>query len=707
MPVGAPADQSSGNARQAAPPDPRFLDLASAVGEIRQACDELGKDARLSPFFFVVGAGISYPPVPLAAAVIEECQSVAKRYGRAGAQEGGAALDVYSLWFGRAYPGARQRQAYLRKLIDKKPLSLASLRLAHLLSAHKLTNVVVTTNFDDFIARALRLFGEEPAVCDHPRTVGRIDLERHDVQIVHVHGSYLFYDLANLRGEVTERARPDEDMSLTMVGLLDNLLWNRSPLVIGYSGWDGDIVMSALRRRLRGGSPLAQSIYWFAYKRGDVERLPSWLRDSADVRFVVPDEAPAETKASVQALRGTGASGGEPRTEPTLPAFTVFDRMNQVFEIGPPALFENPVKYFARSLEASLPDAELVGGDPYAFKALVQRLYRAGEEWGKEPRSQARDVPLEKLRESMRESKYKAAAALLATIIPARLSKLDPVARQEVFAAAALAGAALSGLTDAESTPRGATAPLTFDIRFERTLGQLPPGVAWCVASRPGQYGQEMQLDGKFHGAMTWHFVRALRDRKADLDGDGRVSVLEATILSAKALAKQAIAQTPVVAGDADRIALFGTGQAASGSGASGTIHALLVGVGNYGTSIPSLHGPANDVALMARLLGTRARRLYSGAKVTRLLDKDVTRRALQKAISALAAATRERDLALVYFSGHAYREETTPKGEPRTEYILVLRDYDRKGRGQLRQSELMALIAPAKAAQKLIVLDF
>src|SRR5262249_42755810 len=153
--------------------------------------------------------------------------------------DGVAALDLYSTWFGRAYPGARQRQQYLRSLIEKKPLSLASLRLAHLLSARRLTNVVVTTNFDDFISRALRLFGEEPSVCDHPRTIGRIDPDLYDVQIVHVHGSYLFYDLANLRGEVTTRARLEKETRFTMMGLLDSLLWARSPLVIGYSGWAG------------------------------------------------------------------------------------------------------------------------------------------------------------------------------------------------------------------------------------------------------------------------------------------------------------------------------------------------------------------------------------------------------------------------------------------------------------------------------------
>jgi len=118
-------------------PVPLLIDLETAVGEIRQACEELGNEAHRSPFFFIVGAGLSSPPVPLAATIIEHCQSVATKYQRAKALENAATLDLYSHWFGLAYPGARQRQLYLRSLIEKKPLSLASLRLAHLLAAHR------------------------------------------------------------------------------------------------------------------------------------------------------------------------------------------------------------------------------------------------------------------------------------------------------------------------------------------------------------------------------------------------------------------------------------------------------------------------------------------------------------------------------------------------------------------------------------------
>jgi hypothetical protein len=312
------------------------IDLDTAVSEIQQACEDGGPDSRRSPFFLIVGAGISCPEVPLASTIIEHCKEVAARYNRRSPPARVAMLDEYSHWFGLAYRQARMRQRYLRDLIENRPISLANLRLAHLLSRRKLTNLVVTTNFDDLLSRALRLFGENPAVCDHPSTVGRIDADRPEPQIVHVHGSYLFYDFANLRGEIIGRARANEETSLTVVGLLDSILWTRSPLVVGYAGWEGDVIMSALRRRLRGGQPLAQSIYWFCYDRAAIDELPRWLRNSADVRLVLPDDSVAArpSAGAVNAPADGSANGAPPmaltkvagpqETTPTLPASVVF-----------------------------------------------------------------------------------------------------------------------------------------------------------------------------------------------------------------------------------------------------------------------------------------------------------------------------------------------------------------------------------------------
>lgn len=236
------------------------VSLEMALSEIAQSCEEtVNLDVYRSPYFLIIGAGVSNPPVPLASNIINHCKELSSYYNRSIDPKNFDDVDIYSHWFKLAYPNAGQRQQYLCSLIEKQPLSSASLRLAHLLSSKRLTNLVITTNFDDFIHRALRLFGEDPTICDHPSTVERIDPQRNDIQIVHVHGSYLFYDCANLRAEIVDRAVYNQESSLTMIGLLDNILWTRSPLVIGYSGWDNDVIMTALKRRLGGGKPMYET----------------------------------------------------------------------------------------------------------------------------------------------------------------------------------------------------------------------------------------------------------------------------------------------------------------------------------------------------------------------------------------------------------------------------------------------------------------
>src|SRR5215467_3152398 len=149
------------------------LELDEAVSEILLA-SEATKPSEPRPFTLIVGSGISSPPIPLSRGIVEHCRAVARNYNRTVEPPGTQAIDVYSHWFERAHPSARQRQQYLRSLIEGKPISPANLRLAHLLLDRRIANIVVTPNFDDFISRALTLFGKSHVVCDHPGTVERI-----------------------------------------------------------------------------------------------------------------------------------------------------------------------------------------------------------------------------------------------------------------------------------------------------------------------------------------------------------------------------------------------------------------------------------------------------------------------------------------------------------------------------------------------------
>ena len=171
--------------------------------------------------------------------MVSKCKEVAQGYGRLEEATEKTSLDTYSHWFQTAYAEPDQRQKYLREIIEGRPITHANFRLAHLLLNHTVSNMVVTTNFDDFLSKALSLFGKPHIVCDHPQTVGRINPMKQILQIVHLHGSYWFYDCCNLRGELETRAEQSTQTTSTMASLLDMIFWDRAPLIIGYSGWEG------------------------------------------------------------------------------------------------------------------------------------------------------------------------------------------------------------------------------------------------------------------------------------------------------------------------------------------------------------------------------------------------------------------------------------------------------------------------------------
>lgn len=239
------------------------IELKEAVSHIVQALRDPANDGRL-PFAFLVGSGVSSPVVPMAAEIESNCRSKAEEYGRTDAPPSDAPIDRYSHWFQEAYPQPHQRQDYLRSMIEGRPISAANLRLAHLLLGNA-ANLVITPNFDDFLSRALTLFGKQHVICDHPATAQRIDPERPDIQLVHVHGTYRFYDCCNLSEEIVRRAESQQNTASTMTGLLDRVLLRRSAIVVGYAGWEQDVIMGALRRRLN--SELRSNIYWFCYNR--------------------------------------------------------------------------------------------------------------------------------------------------------------------------------------------------------------------------------------------------------------------------------------------------------------------------------------------------------------------------------------------------------------------------------------------------------
>ena len=405
------------------------ITLAEAATHILHTC---GRHQR--PFFFMAGAGLSYPPVPLAGAIVEACR---KECGAIEAPPGllHDPMKEYSWWFQQAFHSPSDRQWYLRSIIENKFVSHANLRLAHLLLCKKISNLVVTTNFDEFISKSLTLFGEPHIVCDHPETIQRIDPENDDLQIVHVHGTYWFYDCCNLEGEIEIRSRKSLQTASSMADFLDRILNNRSPLVLGYSGWSGDVFMSALKRRLRRGLPY--NIYWFCYQRAAIQALPDELRTHPNVFFVVPESQRAAADASrIRSAELRKAAPAQTPSEPTLPASEVLDALVTTFQLQAPPLTRDPLGFFADQLRRSLPqEADThTSRDIYLIGKVIRRIERAGRSLS------ATEAKLELVRDALRRSQYK--EAIRSGLAPTR-EELDDDQVRELIEALCLAGSKL------------------------------------------------------------------------------------------------------------------------------------------------------------------------------------------------------------------------------------------------------------------------
>jgi tetratricopeptide (TPR) repeat protein len=404
----------------------RVIDLSTAAYEIRTAYENRDHG---QPFFFVVGAGVSAPSVPLAREITAHCRdrTIASR----AIEELPAdrtPLDHYSYWFDHAYPQPLDRQRYLRSLIVGKPLPDACLRLAHLVASRRLTNLVVTPNFDDFLERSLAIFGETATISDHPDTVDRIDLASSDLKIVHVHGSHQFYDCRNLRAELEDRARPSARTVRTMAAFLDRAASFSSPVVVGYSGWENDVIMSSLRRRLEGAS-LPYRLYWFLHRLSaleDLSRRAPWLAEHPDVRFV-------SSQTDLIAETDTAPTVTSPR-EPTLTAQVTFEELSRVFRLEEPAITRDPVGFFAKQLRATLlaESGSTALEGLYSFAEVVKRVERAAslEARDFESRGTSSDrAHIETVRRLLRESKYSEAVGY----VTASGDKLGTLGRKELF----------------------------------------------------------------------------------------------------------------------------------------------------------------------------------------------------------------------------------------------------------------------------------
>lgn len=400
------------------------VSLQEAVKEIARTGKRSADWGDAEPYLFIVGAGVSSPSVPLAAEIQKHCEREAGALGKVEPLERASAVEQYSYWFLKAYPSAIEQQRYLQALIENKPITAANLRLAHLLIQGDIAKILITPNFDEFVSKALGIFGYgKLRLCDHPETVERVGPEEQDVQIIHVHGTYRYYDLVNLKPQIESRAEGSQSTSFTMLGLVDRILVNRSPLVVGYSGWEGDVIMSALHRRLERRR-LRYRMFWFCYREDTLDTLPQWLRGHTDVVFVLPEKwskrlGPAKTEKPIDDLSSVGeidehasAVSNSRQVSGVLAAQDVFEALIRELALKAPELVRDPLAFFATQLRQALLSAEDSDGrieaDPYSLRSVVERIELARRQQISEAREI--EVTLESVRDALRRSLYLDAA---------------------------------------------------------------------------------------------------------------------------------------------------------------------------------------------------------------------------------------------------------------------------------------------------------
>lgn len=377
----------------------RTINLEEATNQI------LHSSNTKKPFFFIIGSGVSFPSIKSTQEIIEQCKSVVKCHNILDREQSLDLMNSYTYWFLKAFPNARDRQDFIRDLVCDKPVSGSAFRLAHILSSRLLSNTVITTNFDELIEKALDLFGVSYVSYQHPSVADQIDFEQDQIQIVHVHGTYHYYDLCNLKDEIQNRAKFADITSATIANRLDQLLIAKSPIVIGYGGWDGDVITASIKRRLYGAynqsMQLPYNIYWFCFDQLSFDLVPDYIRDHQNVMFVIP---------------GTKSRDNQAFIKPTiLSASETFESFIRTGELNKPEITRDPLNFFANQLERifALPETgqSFEIDDPYDILSIAHRIRRS------QLRTLSNDeMILESVRDWTRVSNYGKAARLLSDL---------------------------------------------------------------------------------------------------------------------------------------------------------------------------------------------------------------------------------------------------------------------------------------------------
>ncbi|MBR3978641.1 MAG: SIR2 family protein [Oscillospiraceae bacterium] len=343
--------------------------LEQALHTIKSTMYHHKSDAYF-PYFFIVGAGISVPEIPSASKIVDICKETVKeidperfvKYEEESKPFLENGMKYYSSWIEYAYPNRINRSQLFKGLCSKAKISSANLMLAQILHSGKFANTVFTTNFDDSIKKALELMGTKSFFCaENIMDNLVVNNQTKDIQVIHVHGTFNFYDCANLEKEIDGVA--SQTGAVSSAQLLSSFLYNQAPIIVGYSGWENDVIMRCLKERLNYPTPL--QYIWICYNKQSYQSLPDWIKEKDSVIFVVPESDDGDCDDTKDTLAWDASSNAN-----FIDATTFFKRIISGFKLDAPLIFTDPYSYYSQKIQTVLPKNE----DVLHLRHWTQRL---------------------------------------------------------------------------------------------------------------------------------------------------------------------------------------------------------------------------------------------------------------------------------------------------------------------------------------------
>lgn len=343
--------------------------LEKALHVIKSTMHHHSNDAYF-PYFFIVGAGISMPEIPSASKIIELCKETVQKmdlelffqYEESSKSFSENRMKYYSSWIEYAYPNRIDRSRLFKDLCGRAKISSANLMLAQILQSRRFANTVFTTNFDDSLKKALELMGTKSFFCaENSMDNLVISNQIKDIQIIHVHGTFDFYDCANLEKEISDVASQKGVIASSQ--LLTSFLANQAPIIVGYSGWENDVIMQCLKERLKYPTPL--QYVWICYNKQSFLDLPDWIKENDSMIFVIPESDNSDCGEKGAALTWNAFGNID-----TIDATMFFKRIISNFKLEAPLIFTDPYSYYFQRIQSILPKEE----DVLHLKHWTQRL---------------------------------------------------------------------------------------------------------------------------------------------------------------------------------------------------------------------------------------------------------------------------------------------------------------------------------------------